>query len=219
MENTGCLLFFFLWGWPVRLKWPVGGLGKLLLLLFWALKVSSNHLIGTKKFDSRQKEGCLDGMKWDVYPQLIAWKGSARRKQLVLRGARQTGNTYILQKFRENEFDDVVYCNFEEDAPLDRLFAQSLDPDKIISNLSLHSKKTFYRSVTWLFLMRYNSLTMRWTVWNISWRNLLSTILLLRVLFLVWSCLRQNPLPWVRSIFWTFCPWVSTNSWMVPSGS
>lgn len=80
-------------------------------------------------------------MKRDIYPQLLAWKGSVRRKPLILRGARQTGKTYILQKFGEKEFDDVVYCNFEEDARLDSLFAQSLAPDKIIANLSLHSKK------------------------------------------------------------------------------
>ena len=46
-------------------------------------------------------------MKRDIYPQLLAWKGSARRKPLILRGARQTGKTYILQKFGEKEFDDV----------------------------------------------------------------------------------------------------------------
>ncbi len=81
-------------------------------------------------------------MKRDIYPQLLSWKKSARRKPLILRGARQTGKTYILQKFGEKEFDKVLYFNFEEDARLDSLFSQSLSPETVISNLSLHSKET-----------------------------------------------------------------------------
>ena len=38
-------------------------------------------------------------MKRDIYQQLLAWKNSARRKPLLLKGARQTGKTYILQQF------------------------------------------------------------------------------------------------------------------------
>ncbi len=80
-------------------------------------------------------------MKRDIYPHLINWKNSSRRKPLILRGARQTGKTYILQEFGHKEFDEVFYFNFEESSRLDSLFSQSLDPKKIISNLSLLSKK------------------------------------------------------------------------------
>jgi len=80
-------------------------------------------------------------MKRDIYSQLLTWKNSPRRKPLILRGARQTGKTYILQKFGQNEYDDIFYFNFEEDSRLDSLFSQSLDPKKVIANLSLHSKK------------------------------------------------------------------------------
>ena len=80
-------------------------------------------------------------MKRDIYSQLLIWKNSPRRKPLILRGARQTGKTYILQEFGKKEFDNVLYFNFEEDTRLDSLFSQSLDPKNIISNLSLHSKK------------------------------------------------------------------------------
>ncbi len=80
-------------------------------------------------------------MKRDIYSHLVAWKNSSRRKPLVLRGARQTGKTYILQEFGQKEFDEVFYFNFEESSQLDSLFSQSLAPEKIISNLSLLSKK------------------------------------------------------------------------------
>ena len=80
-------------------------------------------------------------MKRDIYSHLLAWKNSSRRKPLILRGARQTGKTYILQEFGQKEFDEVFYFNFEESSHLDSLFSQSLAPEKIISNLSLLSKK------------------------------------------------------------------------------
>ncbi|MEA1897393.1 MAG: DUF4143 domain-containing protein [Bacteroidota bacterium] len=80
-------------------------------------------------------------MKRDIYSHLLAWKNSSQRKPLILRGARQTGKTYILQEFGQKEFGEVFYFNFEESSHLDSLFSQSLAPEKIISNLSLLSKK------------------------------------------------------------------------------
>ncbi len=80
-------------------------------------------------------------MKRDIYTQLLAWKNSHRKKPLILQGARQTGKTYILQKFGRNEFDDLFYFNFEESSDLGTLFDNGLAPEKIISNLSLYSRK------------------------------------------------------------------------------
>ena len=42
-------------------------------------------------------------MKRFITDKLIKWKNSKDRKPLILKGARQVGKTYILQKFgREN---------------------------------------------------------------------------------------------------------------------
>jgi hypothetical protein len=46
-------------------------------------------------------------MKKEIYMQLLEWKLSARRKPLLLRGARQTGKTYI---------KDGKICNLPLDA-------------------------------------------------------------------------------------------------------
>ena len=81
-------------------------------------------------------------MKRDIYTHLINWKNSSRRKPLILRGARQTGKTYILQEFGQKEFAKAFTFNFEENSRLDSLFAQNLDPATLISNLSLLSKQT-----------------------------------------------------------------------------
>jgi len=79
-------------------------------------------------------------MKRDIYQKLLEWKSSSRRKPLLLRGARQVGKTYILKKFGEQEYTYVAYLNFEEEPLLDDFFKQQLNPEKIISNLSLYLK-------------------------------------------------------------------------------
>lgn len=57
--------------------------------------------------------------------------------KISLQGARQTGKTYILKEFGRNEFKNVIYCNFEANPQLDNFFQQNLEPQRIISDLSL----------------------------------------------------------------------------------
>lgn len=56
----------------------------------------------------------------------------------MLQGARQTGKTFILQAFGRNEYENMVYCNFEEDPGLDPFFYRDLDPERIIKELSIY---------------------------------------------------------------------------------
>jgi len=77
-------------------------------------------------------------MKRDIYNKLLEWKFSPRRKPLVLQGARQTGKTFILKEFGRNEYKNVLYCNFEENPGLSQFFVRDLDPDRILSELSLY---------------------------------------------------------------------------------
>jgi predicted AAA+ superfamily ATPase len=80
----------------------------------------------------------MTNMKRDIYQKMLAWKSSKRRKPLLLRGARQVGKTYILQAFGREEYENVAYCNFEENPALDDFFNQKLDPKTIITNLSVY---------------------------------------------------------------------------------
>ncbi len=77
-------------------------------------------------------------MKRDIYPKLLQWKSSPRRKPLLLQGARQTGKTFILKEFGCNEYRNTVYCNFEEKSGLDRLFQNDLNPDRILTELAIY---------------------------------------------------------------------------------
>ena len=80
-------------------------------------------------------------MKRDIYQKLLDWKTSGRRKPLLLKGARQTGKTYILKEFGKNEYENVFYYNFEEETHLKDFFSRDLKPRKIIERLSIYSKK------------------------------------------------------------------------------
>lgn len=48
-------------------------------------------------------------MKRFVYQQLLDWKNSAKRKPLVLNGARQVGKTWLLKEFAQNEYAKMAY--------------------------------------------------------------------------------------------------------------
>jgi len=75
-------------------------------------------------------------MQRDLYQNLIAWKQEPNRKPLLLQGARQTGKTYLLKEFGKNEYAVLHYFNFEEEPGLASLFASSLQPDHLITQLS-----------------------------------------------------------------------------------
>lgn len=75
-----------------------------------------------------------------IYPSLVSWKHT-HRSPLLIRGARQVGKSYIIQKFGEAEFRNTVLLNFEMRPELIPVF-ESLDPDVIISQLQLLFRET-----------------------------------------------------------------------------
>lgn len=86
------------------------------------------------------KAPIIEGMKRDTYQGLLAWKASERRKPLLLKGARQTGKTYLLKEFGKQEYEQVHYFNFEEVSQLGQFFEKNLDPKRILSDLAIYSK-------------------------------------------------------------------------------
>lgn len=80
-------------------------------------------------------------MKRYLYRELCAWKGSARRKPLIVRGARQTGKTHLLKEFGRNEYEGVAYFNFEEDPGLKGFFTGNLKPSVLVEALGIYRKE------------------------------------------------------------------------------
>ena len=76
-------------------------------------------------------------MHRDIIDALNQWKQSAHRKPLLLRGARQTGKTYVLKAFGAQAHQAVHYFNFESDRGLEELFTRDLNPHRIINALEV----------------------------------------------------------------------------------
>lgn len=79
-------------------------------------------------------------MKRDIYKSLEEWKQSARRKPLVLNGARQVGKTYALKHFGKTAYEKIAYLNFEKDEKLGQYFEGTLDPKQLINIISIHTE-------------------------------------------------------------------------------
>lgn len=67
---------------------------------------------------------------------LADWKQTENHKPLVIKGVRQCGKTYIVQKFAKDNYKNVVYMNFILEPDKKSAFSGNLDVDTIIINLS-----------------------------------------------------------------------------------
>jgi len=78
-------------------------------------------------------------MERDFENVLTTWQKAPGRKPLVLKGARQTGKTYVLKAFGEHAYDAMHIVNFEADARVAGLFDGPLDPVRLVRDLALLS--------------------------------------------------------------------------------
>lgn len=86
----------------------------------------------------------------EIEKDLFNWKNSKTRKPLLLRGARQVGKSYIVEKFGKEHFDDLILLDFEFYPDFCKFF-DSLDPKKIISSIEIHFNKKIIPEKTLLF--------------------------------------------------------------------
>jgi predicted AAA+ superfamily ATPase len=76
-------------------------------------------------------------MRRDFETFLRAWRQRADRKPLVVKGARQTGKTYVLERFGAAEYAAVHVLNFEADPRLATVFEGELGPVRLVRDLAL----------------------------------------------------------------------------------
>ena len=75
-------------------------------------------------------------LKRKIETYLANWKDAKDKKPLVIKGIRQCGKTYIVQKFARENYESVVYMNFILEPDKKSAFAGNIDVDTIILNLS-----------------------------------------------------------------------------------
>ncbi|KPJ91437.1 MAG: nuclease [Gemmatimonas sp. SG8_17] len=90
-------------------------------------------------------------MKRLISPELVAWKNSARRKPLIVRGARQVGKTHSIRSFGEEYFDECASIDLERNRRWHRIFADDLDAHRILSELRVVLDKSIEPGRTLLF--------------------------------------------------------------------
>lgn len=76
-------------------------------------------------------------MRRNAIDVLMQWKSSEERKPMVLKGARQTGKTWLMKEFGLSCYEHSVYFNFDEEDELKSIFEINKNPQRIIELLSL----------------------------------------------------------------------------------
>jgi len=91
-------------------------------------------------------------MRRKVDEMLKAWKGSKKRKSLVIFGARQVGKTFSVREFAKS-FDHFLEINFETDKNAGEIFMGEITTDALISKLRLrYENDTIEPGKTLIFL-------------------------------------------------------------------
>lgn len=109
---------------------------KLHLMVFFTHKKSNIK-------DNSLKRICLS--------ELSNWIKRENRKPLVLRGARQTGKTWLVRELAKIQQKHLIEINFESRPELQSLFTSS-KMEQVWSNLQVHANTTATRSECLLFL-------------------------------------------------------------------
>lgn len=76
----------------------------------------------------------------NIEKKLYEWKSREKRLPLVVKGARQVGKTFIINKFGRENYKNYVYINFEQHPEYKSVFEENLDIDVIIMKLNIKNK-------------------------------------------------------------------------------
>ena len=91
-------------------------------------------------------------MERKIMQDLLAWKGRADRKPLLLHGARQVGKTYLLQKLGREHFENMVYVNLEKNLSVAGFFQDNIDPRRLLRYLEASTQEKIIPGKTLIVL-------------------------------------------------------------------
>lgn len=78
--------------------------------------------------------------------ELKKWKESLsiKRKAFILKGLRQVGKTFIVKKFAQENYKNVIYINFKVELDMKQCFNNNLSVDNLIMNISSMKPGTLF---------------------------------------------------------------------------
>ena len=71
-------------------------------------------------------------LKRKVMHYIKKWVDSKNKKCLVIQGARQTGKTYIVERFAEENYEEIVEINFKQIPSAMDIFSGDLTVDNMV---------------------------------------------------------------------------------------
>ena len=77
-------------------------------------------------------------LKRKIEKELLEWKNTKHNECLLVKGARQVGKTYIIDKFGKDNYKNYVYINFFENPNYKNIFEGSLQADDIYKRMSIY---------------------------------------------------------------------------------
>ncbi len=86
-----------------------------------------------------------------IEEELLKWKNNFKMP-LMLVGARQTGKTYILEKFCKENFENYVYINLDKEENIAEIFESTIDPNIIIEKIEIIKNIVINPESTIIFL-------------------------------------------------------------------
>lgn len=108
-----------------------------------------SHILA--KIKGCEKERGLSVMHRDIEQDLLQWKQHTHRLPLLVRGARQVGKSYVIEKFGQEQFDNLVTINFELQPEFIPYF-ETLEPIDIINRIAPILRQKIVPGSTLLFL-------------------------------------------------------------------
>ena len=82
---------------------------------------------------------------------LLDWKKSKKRKPLLIYGARQVGKTYIVKEFGTQQYENMIYVNFEKNKIVSKMIDEDIKPEEIIKNLEIAFNQRIEKEKTLIF--------------------------------------------------------------------
>ena len=73
-----------------------------------------------------------------IMDKLSEWKNKKEKMCLVIKGARQVGKTFIIDKFARENYKNYVYINFIEKPSYKDIFEGDLDVETIIKQITVN---------------------------------------------------------------------------------
>ena len=95
----------------------------------------------------------MSELKRDFYDRMRQWKDHKNQECLLVKGARQIGKTFIVDKFGRENYQSYININFIDNPEFINVFAGNLDTETLLSGISaLRPQARFIPGNTLIFL-------------------------------------------------------------------